>query len=29
VLSDDERAANQSTMVCCSGSISPVLELDL
>lgn len=29
VLSDDQRAANQSTMVCCSGSISPVLELDL
>ncbi len=29
VLSDDEKASNQSIMVCCSGAISPVLELDL
>jgi len=29
VLSDEEKASNQSMMVCCSGSISSVLELDL
>jgi ferredoxin len=29
VLSDDEKASNQSMMVCCSGAISPLLELDL
>jgi len=29
VLSDEEKAANQSVMICCAGSRTPVLELDL
>jgi len=28
-LTDEERAANKSVMVCCSGSRSPTLVLDL
>ncbi len=29
ILSDDEKAANDTMMVCCSGSLSPTLVLDL
>jgi ferredoxin len=29
VLSDAEKAANQSIMICCSGSLTAELELDL
>ena len=29
VLSDADKAANQSIMICCSGSLTPELELDL
>jgi vanillate O-demethylase ferredoxin subunit len=29
LLSDEEKAANEVMMICCSGSRSPVLVLDL
>jgi len=29
ILSDDEKASNETMMVCCSGSLSPTLVLDL
>ena len=29
ILSDDEKAANDTMMVCCSGSLGPTLVLDL
>ena len=29
ILSDDEKASNTSIMICCSGSLSPTLVLDL
>ena len=29
VLSDEEKARNQVVMICCSGSLTPELELDL
>ena len=29
ILSDAERAANQTMMICCSGSKSPILVLDI
>ena len=29
ILSDEEKASNETMMVCCSGSLSPTLVLDL
>jgi vanillate O-demethylase ferredoxin subunit len=29
ILSDDEKAASDTMMVCCSGSLGPTLVLDL